>query len=125
VISRWLMSRIMRSVFSYSAWVVVVFVSIVLCGGILGPFKGTIASTPTVDIVVMTLGTSIVSLCMLSVLIIVLGMAIFCVWVDRSSAGAKILWFLLFFSTAPFGSVVYFFCVYRKLVVASHEVVNA
>lgn len=47
-------------------------------------------------------------------LLISIGMAIFCTFADRSSGGVKVLWFLLFFVTWPFGSMVYFFTVYRR-----------
>jgi hypothetical protein len=60
----------------------------------------------------------------LGLLIIILGMAIACVLLDRSSVGAKILWFLVFFFTAPVGSMVYFFTVYRKIVATQGEAVD-
>ena len=46
-------------------------------------------------------------------LIVSFGMAIFCAFADRSSVGAKVLWFLLFLFTWPIGSIVYFFSAYR------------
>lgn len=46
-------------------------------------------------------------------LVISVGMAIFCKFVDRSPVGVKVLWFVLFLMTWPFGSMVYFFTVYR------------
>ena len=60
----------------------------------------------------------------MGLLIIMIGMAIFCVFLDRSSARAKILWFLAFFFTAPVGSLVYFFSVYKKMVATQRKAVN-
>jgi len=56
---------------------------------------------------------SLIVLTIPSVLVIHFGMAIFCVFRDRSPAGAKVLWFLVYFFTGPFGSIVYYFTVYR------------
>jgi hypothetical protein len=61
---------------------------------------------------------------MLGLLIIIIGMAIFCLFEDRSSVRAKILWFLVFFFTVPVGSLVYFFTVYRKLIAIQGEEAN-
>lgn len=49
-------------------------------------------------------------------LLISVGMAMFCAFVDRSSVGIKVLWFVLFLVTWPFGSMVYFFTAYRGLI---------
>lgn len=48
-------------------------------------------------------------------LLVFLGMAIFCVSIDQSSIGAKVLSFVLFFLTGPIGSVAYYFVVYRRV----------
>jgi multisubunit Na+/H+ antiporter MnhG subunit len=61
---------------------------------------------------------------MLGLLIIIIGMAIFCAFLDRSSVGKKIVWFLVFFFTVPVGSLVYFFTVYKKIVATKREAVN-
>jgi multisubunit Na+/H+ antiporter MnhG subunit len=60
----------------------------------------------------------------LGLLVIIVGMAISCVLLDRSSVGAKVLWFLVFFFTAPVGSMVYFFTVYKKIVATQRETVD-
>lgn len=44
------------------------------------------------------------------------GMAIFCAVTDRSSVGVKVLWFILFLVTWPFGSMVYYFTAYRSFI---------
>jgi hypothetical protein len=44
------------------------------------------------------------------------GMVLFCVREDHSPVRSKIFWFIVFFATAPFGAVIYFFTVYRKQV---------
>lgn len=46
------------------------------------------------------------------------GMAIYCVAEDRCPLGTKVSWFILFFLAGPFGSVAYYFFVYRKQVLA-------
>ena len=51
-----------------------------------------------------------------SMAIIFFGMAVFCAFIDRSPISGKALWFVLFFATGPFGSVVYYFVVYRRFV---------
>lgn len=48
-----------------------------------------------------------------SVLIILLGMAVFCLFKDHSSIGAKTLWFIIFLVTGPIGSTIYYFVAYR------------
>jgi len=60
----------------------------------------------------------------LGLLIIIVGMAIFCAFLDRSSVRAKILWFLVFFFTAPVGSMVYFFTVFKKIMATQREAVD-
>jgi hypothetical protein len=42
------------------------------------------------------------------------GMAAFCIRRDRSSVSDKIMWFILFLATGPFGSAAYYFRVYRR-----------
>jgi len=62
------------------------------------------------------LGIVFVALVALTVpcsLIISFSMAIFCAFMDRSSVGVKVLWFLLFLVTWPIGSMTYFFTTYR------------
>jgi multisubunit Na+/H+ antiporter MnhG subunit len=49
-------------------------------------------------------------------LVILFGMAIYCIREDDSSTGNKIFWFAVFFITAPFGAAAYFFGVYQKQV---------
>jgi hypothetical protein len=50
--------------------------------------------------------------------IILFGMMAFCAREDNSSRSTKVLWFIFFFFTAPFGTTIYFFSVYRKRVIA-------
>jgi hypothetical protein len=56
-----------------------------------------------------------------SMLLVFLGMAIFCAYIDQSSIGAKVIWFVLFFLTGPIGSVVYYFVVYRRVGAARRD----
>jgi hypothetical protein len=55
-------------------------------------------------------------------IIISFGMVASCILEDRSSRWVKVLWFALFFTTAMFGAVVYFFKVYRKQAQAATSV---
>lgn len=50
-----------------------------------------------------------------SVVVLFLGMAIFCACMNHSIR-TKVLWFVLFFGTGPIGSAVYYFAVYRGYV---------
>ena len=101
--------------FSGSSWAFV-------CLLILGIFAGTtlqqIAKSAVGNQILLALLFATGAVGMLAILIIMIGMAIHCIFLDRSSAGAKILWLLSFFLTGPFGSVVYFSKVYRKQVAA-------
>jgi len=58
----------------------------------------------------------------LAFLVLTFGMAIFCVVFDASPAIAKVLWFGLFFFTAPFGPALYYFTNYRKLAAPREEI---
>lgn len=49
-------------------------------------------------------------------LIVSFGMAMFCAFTDRSPVCVKVLWFLLFLVTWPFGSMVYYFTAYRAFI---------
>jgi membrane protein implicated in regulation of membrane protease activity len=88
------------------------------------PFQ-QIEKTTVGNHVMLVLFFAIAAIGVPAILIIMIGMAIFCVFLDRSSVGAKILWFLFFFFTGPLGSIVYFFGVYKKLAAAHQEGVNA
>jgi multisubunit Na+/H+ antiporter MnhG subunit len=103
--------------FSGSAWTFVCLLIIVLLAPIGKPVVG--------NQIWLSLLFAIGAVGMLAMLIIMIGMAIHCVFLDRSSAGAKVLWFLSFLLTGPFGSVVYFSKVYRKQVAAHKGEANA
>lgn len=45
---------------------------------------------------------------------LIFGMAIYCARHDRSRFSVKLSWFLFFFMAAPFGSLVYYFLVFRQ-----------
>lgn len=57
-------------------------------------------------------------------LVLLFGMVIFCARVDRSSIGTKTGWFFVFFATACFGAVLYFFTVYRKQIVMQRNMAS-
>jgi hypothetical protein len=111
----WLESKTAYTLFSGSSWAFV-------CLLILGIFAGTplqqIAKSAVSNQILLSLLFAIGAVGMLAMLIIVIGMAIHCVFLDRSPVGAKVLWFVSFFLTGPFGSIVYFSKVYRKQVAA-------
>jgi hypothetical protein len=104
----------MNTLFSYSSWVVVymgVFMAFMVT-----PWFHQIETIPAGDLVLWILGIPLAILGAPASLIILIGMAIFCVRWDRSSVGAKTLWLIFFFATACFGAAFYFFRVYRKYV---------
>lgn len=98
--------------FLYSAWVVVsmgVFMAFMLT-----PWFSQIQAVRQGALILRVLGGTLGVIGAPASLIILFGMVIFCVRRDPSSASAKVLWFILFLTTACFGAVVYFFVVYRR-----------
>jgi len=85
----------------------------------LTPWFHEIETRPRADLLLRVSVSPIALLAAPASLIILFGMMIFCVRKDPSSAGTKVLWFILFFTTACFGAVVYFFKVYMKQTQAS------
>jgi hypothetical protein len=80
------------------------------------PLFQLIETMPHGDLFLKILASPLAVLGAPASLIILFGMAIFCVRRDRSLVGAKVLWFIFFLFTACFGAVVYFFTVYKKQV---------
>jgi hypothetical protein len=108
----WLESKTMSALFSGSAWAVVCLLMFTILA-VTPPFQ-QIEKTAVGNHTMLVSFFAIVALGVPAILIIMVGMAIFCVFLDHSSVGTKILWFLSFFFTGPLGSLVYFFSVYRK-----------
>jgi hypothetical protein len=86
---------------------------------VLSPWYQEIQEVPRARIVLQVLGGVLGVFGALASLIIWFGMAAFCLREDPSPVSTKIVWFVLFFVTAWFGSAVYFFRVYRKQVQAA------
>ncbi len=112
--SRWLVSDRARAVSFYSSWAVV-------CMGIfivfmLTPWFQQIETLPKGKMLLQALGGTVGILGAPASLIILFGMAVFCVREDGSQLRTKIFWFVLFLTTACFGAAAYFFRVYRKQV---------
>jgi len=112
--SGWILSQRAFAIFRYSAWVVV-------CMGLFMASMMTswfwqIASMPKGMLFLRILGGTVGVLGAPASLIIWFGMMACCARDDNSSRGTKVLWFIFFFFTAPFGTLVYFFSVYRKQV---------
>jgi len=108
----WLRPEKAYKLFLYSAWTVV-------CVGIFMAFMATpwfwqIDSLRTWDLVLRVLGGALGIVGAPAALILWFGMAEFCLRHDNSPTSDKILWFVVFFATAWFGSALYFFIVYRK-----------
>jgi hypothetical protein len=82
----------------------------------LTPWFQQIDAVPRGDLLLRILGGALGVVGTPASLIILFGMAVFCVHEDRSPIGIKILWFILFFATACFGAAAYFFSVYRRQV---------
>jgi hypothetical protein len=110
--SLWLVSRRTYNLFLYSSWTVVYLGTFMLF--MSTPYFQRVESMTHGDIVLKMLAIPLAILGAPAALFILFGMAIFCVRMDRSSVGTKVSWFLLFFFTAPFGSALYFFLVYKK-----------
>lgn len=112
--SQWLRSNQARTLFLYASWAVVwvgVFVIFMLT-----PWFRQIDSLPKGDIVLRVLGGASGIVGSLASIVLWFGMVAFCLVEDPSSVSRKVLWFLLFFVTASFGSAAYFFKVYKKQV---------
>lgn len=111
-LSRWLRSHKARTLFLYSSWAVVwmgIFVIFMLT-----PWFRQIDALPKGDLVLRVLGGVSGIVGSPASIVLWFGMVFFCLFEDRSSVSRKVLWFLLFFATASFGSAAYFFKVYRK-----------
>lgn len=120
--SSWLETKALSALFTGSAWAVVCSLMFVILDW-PPPFQ-QIEKAADGNHIMAVLFLTFFAVGMLGLLIIIVGMAIFCVFLDRSSVRSKILWFLVFFFTAPVGSLVYFFTVYRKIVATQREAVN-
>jgi len=118
----WLRSKTMYAVFSGSAWAVACSLMFMILDW-PPPFE-QIEKSSGGNHIVAALFLAFFAVGVLGLLIIMIGMAIFCAFADRSSIRARILWFLAFFFTAPVGSLVYFFTVYKKMVATPREAVN-
>lgn len=112
--SGWLRSDKACKLFLYSAWIVVcmgVFMAFMLT-----PWFRQIDSFRAGDLILPVLGGTAGVAGAPAALILLFGMAEFCLREDKSPIGDKILWFIAFFFTACFGAALYFFVVYRKRV---------
>lgn len=112
--SSWLVSKKANVLFFYSSWVILslgVFFIFMLT-----PLFHQIEAMATGELLLRILGGTLGCLGVPAGLVILFGMAVFCVREDRSSIASKIGWFFVSFATACFGSALYFFTVYRKQV---------
>lgn len=110
----WLRSARTQALFSYSACVVA-------CMGLFMAFMPTpwfsqIAASRGGLLTLRVLGGTLGVLGAPASLVILFGMMTFCAREDHSPTSTKILWFVFFFFTAPFGTLIYFFSVYRRQV---------
>jgi hypothetical protein len=112
----WLVSRPAYTVFRYCSWIVVA--AGILMTFAVTPWFGQIQSAPAANSLLRLLGAALGIAGAPAALVVLAGMALFCILVDRSSFGKKSLWFICFLSTACFGAAVYFFVVYKKQVAA-------
>jgi hypothetical protein len=113
------MSQLLRSknafkLFLYSSWVIVSWGVVTIF--MLSPWYRLTERQTWSNVLVHVLLSPLAFVAAPACLIILFGMMIFCAREDRSSVGAKILWFILFLTTACFGAAIYFFTVYRKQV---------
>jgi hypothetical protein len=108
-------------VFSFSGWVVAAWGVLFVFGVVFVTTHGN-WTEPGVPLVLVVLWCSLLLVSALAFLVLTFGMAIFCAALDPSPVIAKVLWFGLFFFTAPFGSALYYFTTYRKLAVPREEI---
>jgi len=106
-----------RDLFWYSSWILVLAGIFMIF--MLTPWFQRIQSVSGVDVSLRLMGGALGIAGALAMLILWFGMAIYCVREDRSRVGVKLLWFIFFFLAGPYGSVVYYFAVYRKRVWAT------
>lgn len=113
----------MSDVFTVSAWGVVcsLMFTILHWPPSFPGIEKTVGGNPIVTVLFL----ASFAIGVLGLLIIMIGMAIFCAFLDPSSVRTKIFWFLAFFFTAPVGSMMYFFTVYKKIVATQREAVDA
>jgi len=113
--ANWRGSRKLFTLFLYSSWVVVAV-------GLFFVFMATpwfreLQNRESALLILRGIGGILGILGAPASLVLLIGMAIFCVREDRSTVGVKVVWFLIFFSTACFGAAAYFFTVYRRQIV--------
>ncbi len=82
----------------------------------LTPWFQEVGALPWGEAILRVVGAVLGFVNAFAALFILFGMVVFCACEDHSPISDKVLWFLLFFVTACFGAVVYFFVVYRRLV---------
>jgi hypothetical protein len=112
--AKWLRSKTARALFLYSSWVVILVGVFMVF--LLSPWSERMQTIPQAKLVLEVLGGGLGFVGALASLVIWFGMITFCLREDRSPLGTKIFWLVLFFVTAWFGSVAYFFRVYRQQV---------
>lgn len=110
--SKWIRSNNARRLFLYSSWVIVWTGFFMLF--MLTPWFKEIDSIHHGRLILRALASPLAVLAPPAALVILFGMLFFCIREDDSSVGIKILWLILFFVTACFGTAIYFFSVYRK-----------
>ena len=80
----------------------------------LTPWFSQIEAVARGEFVLRALGGALGIVGAIASLVIWFGMATFCILKDRSSARVKVWWFVLFLTSAMFGTTAYFFAVYKK-----------
>jgi hypothetical protein len=112
--SQWLTSGVARKLLLYSSWAVVCMGFFMIF--MLTPWFTQIEALPRGELTLRVLGGALGIVGAPASIIIWFGMVASCIFEGRSSGSVKVLWFLLFFTTAMFGAAVYFFKVYTKQV---------
>lgn len=110
----WIRSKRALTIFSYSAWTIVGWAVIIVF--MVSPMYSLAETHLWSNVLVHVIFSPIAFLAVPACLVILVGMAVFCAREDDSPKGTKILWYILFLSTACFGAAIYFFAVYRKRV---------
>ena len=110
--SPWLTSDRAYRLFSAAAWTVVALAAFMTF--MLTPWFRQMEAVGGGELFLRLLAAPLGIFGALASLILLFGMAAFCIREDRSSISTKVLWFVIFFVTAMFGTAVYFFAVYKK-----------
>ena len=115
---KWLVSDRTQRVFLYSSWIVISTGIFMLF--MVSPWFYELQTRESGKLTVQIVGGALGLLGAPASIVIWFGMLLFWIRDDHSPRASKIFWFSLFFLVAWFGSVLYFFTVYKKQAEQAH-----